>query len=100
PAPSALTSFPARRSSDLRTGRPRGGDRAGDHGLPFPARHLEVEQVRMTWRPPRVMKCPSRLAGRGRRLDTGALRVRNKSGAGPADRKSTRLNSSHSQISY
>jgi hypothetical protein len=31
-----------------------------------------------------VMKCPSRLAGRGRRLDTGALRVRNKSGAGPA----------------
>ena len=33
---------------------------------------------------PGVMKCPSRLAGRGRRLDTGALRVRNKSGAGPA----------------
>ena len=33
---------------------------------------------------PGVMKCPHRLAGRGRRLDTGALRVRNKSGAGPA----------------
>jgi hypothetical protein len=33
---------------------------------------------------PGVMKCPLRLAGRGRRLDTGALRVRNKSGAGPA----------------
>jgi len=33
---------------------------------------------------PGVMKCPSRLAGRGRRLDTGAIRVRNKSGAGPA----------------
>jgi hypothetical protein len=33
---------------------------------------------------PGVMKCLSRLAGRGRRLDTGALRVRNKSGAGPA----------------
>ncbi len=31
-----------------------------------------------------VMKCPRRPAGRGRRLDTGALRVRNKSGAGPA----------------
>ena len=33
---------------------------------------------------PGVMKCPRRPAGRGRRLDTGALRVRNKSGAGPA----------------
>ena len=33
---------------------------------------------------PGVMKCPQRLAGRGRRLDTGALTVRNKSGAGPA----------------
>jgi hypothetical protein len=33
---------------------------------------------------PGGMKCSRRLAGRGRRLDTGALRVRNKSGAGPA----------------
>jgi len=33
---------------------------------------------------PGAMKCSRRLAGRGRRLDTGALRVRNKSGAGPA----------------
>ena len=33
---------------------------------------------------PGVMKCARRPAGRGRRLDTGALRVRNKSGAGPA----------------
>ena len=33
---------------------------------------------------PGVMKCPQRLAGRGRRLETGAPRVRNKSGAGPA----------------
>ena len=33
---------------------------------------------------PGVMKCPRRLAGRGRRLDTGALTVRNKFGAGPA----------------
>jgi hypothetical protein len=32
---------------------------------------------------PGAMKCSRRLAGRGRRLDTGALRVRNKSGAGP-----------------
>jgi hypothetical protein len=31
-----------------------------------------------------AMKCSRRPAGRGRRLDTGALRVRNKSGAGPA----------------
>ena len=30
------------------------------------------------------MKCSPWSAGRGRRLDTGALRVRNKSGAGPA----------------
>src|SRR6266487_3340932 len=33
---------------------------------------------------PGVMKCPRGPAGRGRRLDTGALRVRNKFGAGPA----------------
>src|SRR5579859_6195399 len=33
---------------------------------------------------PGGMKCSRRPAGRGRRLDTGALRVRNKSGAGPA----------------
>ena len=33
---------------------------------------------------PGVMKCLRRPAGRGRRLDTGALRVRNKFGAGPA----------------
>jgi hypothetical protein len=33
---------------------------------------------------PGGMKCSRRLGGRGRRLDTGALRVRNKSGAGPA----------------
>ena len=33
---------------------------------------------------PGVMKCPRRLAGRGRRLDTGAMTVRNKFGAGPA----------------
>ncbi len=31
-----------------------------------------------------AMKCSRRPTGRGRRLDTGALRVRNKSGAGPA----------------
>ena len=31
-----------------------------------------------------AMKCSRWPAGRGRRLDTGALRVRNKSGAGPA----------------
>ena len=31
-----------------------------------------------------AMKCSRRPAGRGRRLDSGALRVRNKSGAGPA----------------
>ena len=31
-----------------------------------------------------AMKCSHWPAGRGRRLDTGALRVRNKSGAGPA----------------
>src|ERR1035441_4983836 len=29
-----------------RAGRPRGGNRAGDHGLPLPARHVEVEQDR------------------------------------------------------
>jgi hypothetical protein len=33
---------------------------------------------------PGAMKCSRWLAGRGRRLETGALRVRNKSGAGPA----------------
>jgi transposase len=33
---------------------------------------------------PGAMKCSRRPAGRGRRLETGALRVRNKSGAGPA----------------
>jgi Rhodopirellula transposase DDE domain len=33
---------------------------------------------------PGAMKCSRRPAGRGRRLDTGALRVRNKCGAGPA----------------
>src|SRR6266702_3400171 len=33
---------------------------------------------------PGVMKCPRGPAGRGRRLDTGALRVRNKFGEGPA----------------
>jgi hypothetical protein len=33
---------------------------------------------------PGAMKCSRWPAGRGRRLDTGALRVRNKSGAGPA----------------
>jgi Rhodopirellula transposase DDE domain len=32
---------------------------------------------------PGVMKYPRRLAGRGRRLDTGAMTVRNKFGAGP-----------------
>ena len=29
------------------------GDRAGGHGLPLPARDVEVEQVCMAWRPPR-----------------------------------------------
>ncbi len=33
---------------------------------------------------PGAMKCSRWPAGRGRRLETGALRVRNKSGAGPA----------------
>jgi hypothetical protein len=33
---------------------------------------------------PEAMKCSNWPAGRGRRLDNGALRVRNKSGAGPA----------------
>jgi hypothetical protein len=38
----------------------------------------------MAWRPPRSDEMRSRPAGRGRRRDTGALRVRNESGAGPA----------------
>ena len=41
-----------------RTGRLRGGDRAGDHGLPFP-RHLEVEQDRA----PAVLAHHHELAG-------------------------------------
>jgi transposase len=33
-----------------RTGHPGGRDRAGDHGLPLPARHLQMEQGGMTLR--------------------------------------------------
>ena len=41
-------------------GRPGGGDRAGDHGVPLPARHVQVEQDRA----PAVLPHHPHLAGR------------------------------------
>src|SRR6266568_6120139 len=39
--------------------RPGRRDRAAGHRLPLPARHLQVEQVCMAWRPPRSDEMPS-----------------------------------------
>src|SRR3712207_8136290 len=54
-----------------------------------------------TWRP-RCARCspPATIAALDRRRPSEAARVRLLRGARPRDRKSTRLNSSHANISY
>src|SRR5690606_41736418 len=89
--PRDLLSFPTRRSSDL---TPEGGPRG---------RHALVLQPTNTESPP--PHAPDRPRHRNHRpgMEEGQPRGRDRlrgAGRAPADRKSTRLNSSHVKISY
>src|SRR5206468_6603967 len=84
PAPLGdLHSFPTRRSSDLGAAQPGGGGPAGRGGGGAAGRDGDLHLVR----PP------------GPRASHAGRRERRGGGRRP-DRKSTRLNSSHDQISY
>src|SRR5206468_10323586 len=83
----ALHSFPTRRSSDLRGDLERRQRRAVEPGGGFPKSHLAREHRRLQQRANAVL------------LDLAEHHLRRKRRV-RADRKSTRLNSSHDQISY
>src|SRR5205085_8826767 len=87
--PRDLHSFPTRRSSDLSTLRatartPRAPARARPDSAPPPSRRRSRAPAARPAPPPSTAPPRARRASRRRR----------------SDRKSTRLNSSHSQISY